>query len=331
VMVLVYGTLFAVDPRMDDPLKSVARHMSTPHPTMFWEYLLWSISPLPFVFSAWGLRSLFDSRPALAGYLLLWCVPTLVFYFRATTTCRYFLNAAVPFAIAGAVGMNELVPRLRGWLRPSIAWATTVGLASLHLFLALGHVMPNQPLEWLYGGTFSTHDGPMPTGALLVRTYLTPGSLARSLPRPTFGRQSYPFWEGPSFTHAVNLLADPMAPNRTVVVILSGGFGHAFHYHTQVAHARFTSLPPKGDVMWGRQIWLQLGNSRVMTIGDWTDDYRNLDRFDVKAGDSVWTLAGGRFSDDAVLAKLPPGFGLAPAAGFDSHFRMFDVVRRNSS
>ena len=327
VMAAVYAIALTVDPRIDSAGGSVAGHMTIDRPTMFWEYLLWAVSPIALVFALWGIRSLLDSRPQLLVCLLLWLVPTLLFYFRATTTARYFMNAVVPLSIAGAVAMAELADRLTRHVRPLAAWSVTLGLACLHLFLALGHVPANRPLELLFNGTFQTDDGPMQTGALLARTYLGSGSLLRSLPRPRFGDSSYPFWEGASFNKAVGILADPAAPSRTVIVILAGGYGHAFHYHTHLAGARFISTPPKPTLLWQGETWLQLGNSRVMTVGVWSGDYDAVKRFDVKAGDQIWALSEKRFSAE-LTAKLPPEIALAPIPPFDEHFQTFAVIDR---
>lgn len=326
-VLLVYATVLLVDPRADSPMQSLATHMTIPRPTLFWEYFLWAMSPIPFVFALWGIRSLLDSRTRLLGFLFLWCLPTLLFYFRATTTTRYFINAAVPLAIAAAVGMSELIDRLKVRVRASVAWTTTIGATTLHLFLALGHVPPDRPLELFYVGTFTTDDGPMPTGALLVRTYLPVGSLLRSLPNPTFGEKSYPFWEGASFRKAISVLSDPKAPRRTVIVILGGGFGHAFHYHTQLARARFTSVP-KGKLLWEGEVWLELGNVRVMTIAGWTEDYRAHPRFDVTPGDEIWRVGTTPFPDETALAKMPPGLALMPIPSFDERIHTFSVIAR---
>lgn len=323
-MTLVYATVLLWDPKADSAVQSVAGHMGINRPTLFWEYLLWAVSPIPLVFALWGSRSLLDSRIRMLGLLLLWCVPTLLFYFRATTTARYFVNATVPLSIMAAIGMTELIERLQTRVRASIAWTATMVAAATHLVVALGHVPPNRPLEIFYSGTFQTDDGPMQTGALLVRTYLSRGSLLRSLPFPKFGAQSYPFWEGVSFTKAMAVLADPAAPRRTVIVILAGGFGHAFHYHTHVAGARFVLGPPEGELIWEGETWLEIGNSRVMTFAG----SKGLPQFDVKAGDQIWTLEREPFPNDEALEKLPAGLTLARTTSFDEHFHTFEVVDR---
>jgi hypothetical protein len=324
----VYGMVLIADPRADSAAGSIARHMASPGPSMFWEFFLWAVGPIPLVFSLWGMRSTLDSRTRLLALVLLWGIPTLGFYFRATTTPRYFLNVMMPLAIAGAIGMAELTYRMQTWLRASTAWTLTFGLASLHLVLALGHVPPDKPHEIFYGGTFYTDDGPMVTGALLVRTYLTPGSFVRSLPRPRFGAQSNPFWEGPSFNKAIDVLADPEAPQRTVIVILSSGLWHAFHYHTHVAGARYISVPPKGTWLWKGETWCELGNARVMTVGARGGDYAAMQRFDVKAGDEIWALGLKEFPDPLAFAKMPSGLTFKRIPSFDDHFHTFTVIER---
>jgi hypothetical protein len=310
---------------MDGALKAVSQHMGTPGPSMFWEFLLWSLSPVPAVLAIWGARRMLDSQPRLLGVLCVWAVPTLLFYFRATTTTRYFLNVCVPFAIMAAVGMTDAARVARRWLPRRVSWSL-VGLASaVHLVIALGHVPASRQIEYLYGGTFQTHDGPMPTGALLVRSLLTPGSLLRALPTPTFGEQPYPFWEGASLSKAVRVLAATGSPARTVIVRLDGGFGHAFHYHAHAAGARYDTGPTDPVTLWSDALWMRLGNARVMAIGGWSTAYAELEQVDVVAGDEVWLMdAPGAPAD--VFTKLPPGLALRPTASFDERFRTFAVV-----
>jgi hypothetical protein len=166
----------------------------------------------------------------------------------------------------------------------------------------------------------------MQTGAMIARAYFSPGSLLRALPYPRFGAQSYPISEGPSFNKAVSVLRDPGAPSRTVLVLLSGGIGHAFHYHTHVAGARFISTPPAGQMLWEGETWFQLGNTRVMTIAHLRETYAKLPRFDVRPGDQIWTLSLRPFPDEVALGKMPPGLTLSRVPSFDEHFQTFVVV-----
>ena len=328
-MLLLYAAILAIDPRIDGIRESITQHMGNASPTMFWEFLMWAMSPIPLIFAVWALRSLLDSRPWLLTLILAWCLPTLLFYFRATTTPRYMLNAVVPLSIAAAVGMAELAGRLRPRLGARLAWTIIVGAAGIHLFLALGHFSPDWPSQPLRGATFRTHDGPMPTGALLYSTYLDPGSLARSLPRPHFGRSRHRSWEGPVFTKAANILADHDAPRRTVLVVLAGDFRHALHWHLQIAGARYISRPLRSRNPWDTETWLRLRNSRVMTVARDADDYRAPARFDLTVGDRVWVLGDEPFPDSVALSRMPPGMELLATDGFDSRIRTFHVAVRS--
>ncbi len=323
----LYAGLLLFDPRMDNATAAVSRHMSdTPNPSMFWEYWLWALSPAAAVFAVWGARRLLDTNPRLLGVLCVWALPTLLFYFRATTTTRYFVNVCAPLAVLTAVGMADAARLARRWLPRRLAWGLVGAAASVHLVVALGHVPPPQPLEYFYGGTFQTHDGPMPTGALLARSLLTSGSLARSLPAPAFGRQSYPFWEGPAFAAAVARLS-ALPPDRAVVLLLSAGFGHAFHYHAHAAGARYENGPANADDLWGDGLRLRLGGTRVFTIGERSSAYAALETFAVSPGDEVWAMDGVNLTTADVGAKLPPGLTLRATTPFNEHFQTFVVVR----
>ncbi len=327
VLTAVFALLLVFDPRIDNATAAVAQHMAdTPNPSLFWEYLLWALSPVPAVFAVWGARRLLDTNPGLLGVLAVWVVPTLLFYFRATTTTRYFLNVCAPLAVLTAVGMADAARLARRWLSRRPAWSLVGAAASVHLVVALGHVPPPRPLEHLYGGTFATHDGPMPTGALLARGLFSSGSLLRSLPAPAFGQQAAPFWEGPVFNAAVAALA-AMPPGRTVVVRISGGFGHALHYHLHAAGARYDNGPGDAVNLWNDAIRLRLGQTRVFTIGNGSPAYRALATLDVRPGDDVWLLGNPDPDLTDVAAKLPPGLALQATPAFDPHFATFVVVR----
>jgi hypothetical protein len=323
----VYALTAVVDTRFDSASGSVAEHMGIARPSMFWEYFLWAMGPAALFFGVWALRGMSLTRGGDLLVLLVWALPTIAFYFRATTTSRYFLNAAVPLSLLAAVGMADLAHHLTRWLRTRTAALVVGAVATAHLFVALGHVPADRPIEFLYGGTFQTDDGPMQTGALLVRTFLAPGSLARNLPRPTFGRTSYPFWEGPVFNKAIELLRQPAAGNPTTSFILWGGYGHVFHYHLHTAGASYVQGPPPGSLLWDGQQWIQVGENRLMTIGGKTKDYRELARLDVKEGDRVWSLKT-TYPDIDDLEKIPPGLRLEPVETFDPAVRTFTVVRR---
>lgn len=331
VLAAIYGALLVGDPRMDGAAAAVTRHMSaTPGPSMFWEYLLWAISPVPAVLAVWGARRLLESQPAVAAVLLVWALPTLGFYFRATTTPRYFVNVMLPVAVATAAGLVDAVRLLQPLMTRRAAWAGVGLAASLHVFVALGHVRPARLGDHLLGGTFRTDDGDMPTGALLARGLLNHGALFRALPHPAFGTTSIPYWEGVSFTKAVAVLADPARPARTVIVRLAGGYGHAFHYHAHAAGARYEYGPRNTTDLWGDALWLHLGTARVMAVSTQTalDALRELE---VEPGDEVWLVVGGGPDPIDVTPKLPAGLALRPTTSFDDHFRTFAVVRQDAT
>lgn len=324
----VYALILLLDPRADSASTAISQHMSsTPSPSMFWEYLLWALSPAPAVFAVWGGRRLLEVNPKLLGLVVVWALPTLIFYFRATTTTRYFLNVCAPLALLSAVGMADAARCARQWLTRQQAWGLIGAAASVHLFVALGHVPPPTPIEHFYGGTFTTHDGPMPTGALLARGLLSSGSLLRALPAPSFGQQAVPFWEGPVFNAAVTAL-ETSPPGRTVVVRLSGGFGHAMHYHLHAAGARYDTGPRDSSWFWLDAIWLRLGDTRVFTVGNRAPAYRSMATLEVQPGDAVWLLGEGDADRDPtdLLSKLPAGLTLESTPSFDPHFTTFTVV-----
>jgi hypothetical protein len=326
-MAAVYGGAFLFDSRMDNALHAVSKHMLvTPNPTMFWEFLLWAMSPVPIVLAIWGARSLLERHGRILAVLAVWAVPTLIFYFRATTTCRYFLNVAVPCAVAAALGMDELVDFFRARWRAWIAWLVVGGAATVHLVIALGHVSPNRPAELFYGGTFPTHDGLMPTGALLARTYLTAGSLARSLPHPRFGMSDTPYWEGVSYGKAIDRIADPASPARNIVVLLGSGFPHAFHFHAHAAGARYLAGPSSPDLLWSAPTRFTLARASVLVVAGEGPGFASLMRLDVATDDLVWMVGDRPFPDAATLAKLPLGLTLVPIPTFDAHFRTFRVA-----
>jgi hypothetical protein len=294
--------------------------MSSESERHFWGFLLWSLSPIPLMLALWGLRCLAESNRELFVALLLWCVPTLVFYASAATIPRYFLNVAVPLSIAGAVGMADLAERI-----PRLA---VVGVASLHLLVGFGYLAWDRGIAApLRGGNAPTQPGEeLPTGALLYRTFSNRGILLWSLPNPQFGKTNR-YWEPATFDRALGVLADQRAPRRTVVFILSGGWNHALHYHAQVAGARYISQrradgsgPMSGDT------WMEIGHTRVEAITWRPRPYALVTRFDVVSGDEIWVLGTKPFPDDESLQKMPPGLVLVTAESFDPNIRVFRVV-----
>jgi hypothetical protein len=325
VMAAVYGVAFAIDPRIDSAVSAVARHMSIDRRTQFWEYLLWAMSPIPLVLATWGMRTLFMSRPGLFASLALWCVPTMLFYFKATTTPRYFLNCAVPLSVAAAIAVAEIAGRVRFWCGAPLAWVLAAGLASAHLFVAVGQFSSMD--QFLSGAFIITDDRAMPTGALLRATYSDRDVLGNSWPDPEFGRRTEPYWEPIVFTRALEILADEAIPRRTVIILLGGGWPHAFHYHAQAAGARYVSrVSAQPSVPFASETWLELGNARIMTVNARTEHYQAVSRFDVANGDFIWAFGNVEFPDSEGLSKLPPGLSLVPEQTSGTQFRIFRVT-----
>jgi hypothetical protein len=326
VMAAVFGAILAFDPLADNALRAISNHMrSTDH--HFWGFLLWSASPIPLLFALWGLRVMFGAEPRLLIALALWAVPTLVFYAPAATIPRYFVNVMVPLAIASAVGLDDAIERASMWVGGGVARVAVPALAAVHLFVGFAYLPWDRGLTApLRGGNAPTQGGEeLPTGALLYRTFSNRGVLAWWLRNPQFGTTDR-YWEAAAFTRAVELLADPRAPKRTVIVLLSGGWAQALHYHAEVAGARYLARRPldsSGTLF--VDTWFEIGNARVETIPWRPNAYDLVPRFDVSAGDEIWVLGRKPFPDEESLQKLPPGLSLVAADGFDPNIQVFRV------
>jgi len=326
VMVAIVGAILAFDPMADNAMKAIGNHMTTANERYFWGFLLWSISPIPLLFAGWGLRSIVGANPRLLIALGLWGMPFLAFYAPAATIPRYFVNAMVPMAIACAVGMDDAIERVSRWIG-GLARLAVPALAALHLFVAFAYLPWERGIPApLRGGSAPTQVGEdLPTGALLYRTFSNRGVLAWSLTNPQFGITDR-YWEAAAFARAMEVLADPQSPKRTVIVLLSGGWSQAFHYHAEVAGARYTTRRPfdsSGTLF--VDTWFEIGNARVDTIAWRPVVYDLVRQFEVTAGDEIWVLGRKPFPDEESLQKLPPGLSVASAAGFDPNIRVFRV------
>lgn len=328
-LLAVYGTLLLLDPRLDDAVSAVSRHFTINRKTMFWEYMIWAMSPMPLVFAILGLSHLLDRRPFLLLALLLWLLAPMAVYFTATTTPRYFLLTTMPMALATAVGMTDLAERLGQRTKPGLAWSAVAIAAFLHLLVGMGQFQSSWRMSPFYGPTIRTDDGRMPTGALLYDTYLRYGLLGQSLHNPGFGQLPKPHWEGLVFTKALQIMGSDARAGHTTVLLLDTGYGHAFHYHAQVAGARYLSRKPTdSSIPFSSETWLELGKSQIMTVSIQTHHYTELERFSVAAGDQIWVMGTTPFPDQVALDKLPPGLVLTSENSFDEKIRVFEVHER---
>lgn len=328
-LLLVYALLFIFDPKLDDAFSAVSKHFNINRPTGFWEHLIWAMSPLPLILAVLGIRRLLDDQEFLVLALFLWFIPPMAFYFSSTTTPRYFLLATMPIAIATAVGVVDIAGWLRSRVGATMAWSSVMFVAFLHLVVGMGHFVSEWKASPLFGPTYRTDDGDMPTGALIYDTYFRGGFLDQSVRNEGFGKRLEPHWEGVVFAKALGILKNDQSPGHTTVVLLDTGFGHAFHFHAQEAGARYVSRVPS-DPSWpfASETWIKLGESTIMTISVHSQAYQDLKQFDIKSGDEIWLLGDTAFPNSAALDKLPAGFSLVPAESFDEKFRVFRVTDR---
>jgi hypothetical protein len=328
-LLLVYALLFIFDPRLDDALSAVSKHFNVKRPTWFWEHLIWAMSPLPLIFAVIGIRRLLDNQAYLLLALFLWFIPPMAFYFSATTTPRYFLMATMPIAIATAAGIVDIAGWLRSRVGATMAWSSVMFVAFLHLVVGMGHFASEWKASPLFGPTYRTDDGDMPTGALIYDTYFRRGFLDQSVRNEGFGKRLTPHWEGVVFTKALGILKNDQSPGHTTVVLLDTGFGHAFHFHAQEAGARYVSRAPSDpSEPFASETWIKLGESTIMTIGVYSQAYQDLEQFDINSGDEIWLLGDTAFPNSAALGKLPAGVSLVPVESFDEKFRVFRAMDR---
>src|SRR5262249_6208848 len=81
----LYGTLWPVDPHMRGAVEDVTGHLTGPFLTRFWDYLVWSTSPIILAFAVVGFRQLLAERGKLSLFVATWCLPFFAFYFASTT------------------------------------------------------------------------------------------------------------------------------------------------------------------------------------------------------------------------------------------------------
>ena len=330
-LLLLYTTIFLLDSRLDNVLTGVSKHFNLSRPSMFWEYLLWAISPLPLFLAVIGVRKLLEFNSTLLPAILLWLLLPLGFYFISTTTPRYFLLVSMPFAVGTAIGMVDVAQRLASITRPVLAWTGVTAAAFIHLVVGVGHMQSDWLASPLYAPRIRTDDGWMPTGALVYDTHLRGGFLHQSFLNPGFGKLGIPHWEGVAFEDALEVLLNDERAENTVLILLDSGFAPAFHFHLQVAGAEYISREP--TVPWlpfRSETWLRLGSARIMTIFKKYQKYADMEQFDVQDGDEIWLMGDDPFPLASDLEKLPGGLSLVATDSFNEKFRTFRVVERSN-
>lgn len=316
--------IWFLDPRLDSVSSAVMMHMfELDNRTLFWEYLVWSVSPLLLGLALLGARSLATSRPALLAVVAVGALAPMLFYFRATTTPRYFLLAVIPLSLAIAVGIEDLAQLLRRGLRPAAAWALALGVATIHLFIGLGQFPINQPRGIITEARIPTHDGLVPTGALLYDAYLRGGLFYRSFRNDGFGELTSMHWEPGTYRGALAELEGRPGP-QTVLMLFGAGWDHSYQFHAQVAGAEYLSRAPSDpSYPFASETWMRIGNVRVMTIGYGSPYYEALTTFALEPGSELWITGTRPFPTGADLAKVPEGLTIRPVESFDERIRIF--------
>jgi hypothetical protein len=315
--------IWFLDPRLDSVSSAVMMHMfEMDNRTLFWEYLIWAASPLLLALALLGVRSLATSRPALLAVVAVGALVPMLFYFRATTTPRYFLLAAIPLSLAIAVGIEDLVQLLLRGLRPAAAWVVALGVATIHLFIGLGQFPINQPRGIITEARIPTHDGLVPTGALLYDAYLRNGLFHRSFRNDGFG-ELRGHWEPRTYRGALAELEGRTEP-QTVLMLFGAGWDHTYQFHAQVAGAEYLSRAPSDpSYPFSSETWMRVGNVRVMTIGYASPHYEALTELALEPGSELWITGTRPFPTEADLAKVPDGVTIRPVASFDERIRIF--------
>jgi len=295
------GALFLLDPGMADLGGDVRSHVTDVIETRFWEHLTWAISPFVLGFALWGLFDIVDRKLEIWRLLVVWLLPVFAFYFGSATTPRYFLLAAAPLAVLAAFGLERMASGASDAHRTR-AWIAVGALAFAHLFVGLGRFHASSWGEIFTAPTYDTHDGPMPTGALIYQGFHGgPGVLGHSLRAGAWGGRSF---AANGMRPQLARLQEPEAPSR-VVALIDGWNGHALHYHLIEAGAELLERSP-GDE-WLAPHRYQVGNTEVITLGIAGGSLDALAEFPFEGGDEIWHIVSGNdaLSWDVIVPLIP--------------------------
>ena len=307
-MAVIYAALIGFDPRMDNIAEATATHFNGRFPTMFWEYLIWAVSPIPLLLSSLGAANLLKTRPRLLAFGATWCVFPCAFYYTSLTTPRYFLLPSLALAMLSAVGAVDLAQSASRMMRAVLAWGAVAALSVVHMFVGLGHF--TNAAEALMGvAAFVTHDGPMPTGGFLYGTYNPGGTFLKDIRFATFGENHM---DGVGFPELFQELRSAAREGRTAVVLLDTWFLHGFHYYAQLEGATYLSKQP--GVEFAGETWLQLGDLKIMTVRNQKQFYEKTGDFRLKACDLIYQMRGNPFPSAWANSKLGDGVIVRPTA-----------------
>ncbi len=316
----IYAIAFASDSRMRSMLGDIEAHLTNIDETYFWTYLLFSVSPFPFIFAILGFREMMPERRWLLLVLAALSLPVLAFYFASTTQPRYFLLPSFAIALASAVGMSaivQLVPRHR-----RLAVAAVASLASVHLFVGLSRFSPGSRHGWLYQSTLATQEGPMWTGALLFKSYGMLGHVRPSVFAPAFGRQ---LSVERSLRQAFAELSSAKWNHRHVVLLIEVRFSRIAHFFAQAAGMQIVSKQP--GPIWDKPFELTLGGARLSMIGWLAFSSDTTLVVPARTGDEVWAFGFRERELSDMSQRMPPGLTLMPdtEAPIDPYMLRFRV------
>ncbi|MGQ0640589.1 MAG: hypothetical protein ACT4P6_07440 [Gemmatimonadaceae bacterium] len=302
----IYAALFAWDPYMVQIFGDVARHLTTPDRTRFFELLIWAISPFPLVYAILGLREMEASRRWLLALITAWCIPSMGFYFASTTTPRYFILPAFAVAIASAVGMAAIARLGR---RPALAWAIVLVTATLHLFVGLSNFYPNVRRSWLTDARVNSHDGDVLAGAFLYDSYVLRPVQRAGVFQP-MSRSRKPAER--SYVTATSRLRSGQHRGERITLVFAGGDGHGIHFFVQNADA--TVVDKQRSYRPTDPVTYDVGGARLTAIGIYKLDEPEALPLAVAPGDVVWLLnrspGSAPDTEARVIERLPPGLTL---------------------
>jgi hypothetical protein len=272
---------------------------------MFWEYLMWSASPIPLIFAVLGLRDMLPARRWLFATFAAWSLPVMAFYFPAATQPRYFLLTTLPVAIATAVGMASVAKLAGKWRTPALAAA--IALCSVHLVVGLGHFGrgPGHERGYLREATLTTHTGPLWTGALLYKVFPAQGLASATVMHPRFGSTG----AERSLTTMFAFLGSGAKRGGHVLLLYPPSFGSVTHFYAQAAGVRIVSK--SGGQL--RNTWFEaeIGGARLTMIEHRQEEPDSTSPLALREGDEVWLFADRNGSAlSAVAARLEPGLGI---------------------
>ncbi len=310
ILIVIYGIIFLIDPRMDNIHSTVTTHLfNSAFRTMFWEYFIWSFSIFPTLLAVMGLRELIVERGRIFVCIAIWCLPVCLFYYGSTTTPRYFLLIVLPISLLSVIGLTRLVSILVERYKPAIVWSILILLSSIHLFIGLGRFKPDSLKNIVQDAKFSTDDGIMYTGGFLYHGGIFHEMIkSRSLSFKEFG------YRDPWFTSIKKELNDKellLGRERKIIVFLDPGEALQFHFHAQAANAEYISRPlTRPELAYGTETVFKIGNVTFVTLFSWVEAFKEMDYLDVGAGDEFWEI--GRSTIDKINSKIPIGLSLVP-------------------